>query len=232
MTFQEIVDNAKARAVDFGGTFPSTARVLFRRIEIRQQEVFSAASRVNPDYFGVSASGTIDATSLSADLKDMESAPNVDPAANVSRVEVLDPGTHPTLVAGDEIKIVPLSDIDAAVAPRMTLRNFVLTSVGQEIAGVVTILVSYGYRPENSATPLDGTEVAELPDVYQELLVIDLVKWMLKQTLELAPETKAAAIAVLSEEEDETMGAFMAEVADYAGAQLSRFGDVRGAQRL
>jgi hypothetical protein len=232
MTFQDIVDNAKARAIDFGATFPTTARVLFRRIEIRQQEIFSAASRVNPDYFGVSASGVVDPVTLSADLKDMEAAVDVDPASQVSRVEVQDPGTHPTLVAGDEINVVSLHDIAAALAPRMTLRNFVLTSVGQEVAGVATVLVFYGYRPENKTTPLDGTEPAELPDVYQELLVIDLVKWMLKQTVELAPETKAPALAVLSEEEEEMQGAFMAEVTDYGGAQVSRFGDVRGSQRF
>ncbi len=231
MTFQEIVDNAKARAVDFGATFPSTARVLFRRIEIRQQEIFSQATRVNPDYFGVSATGTLDANGA-ADIKDQQASVGVDPAANVVRVEVEDAGTHPTLVAGDEIKVVSLNDIGAALAPRMTLRNFVLRQVGTDLAGVVSVCAFYGYRPENKATPLDGSEVAELPAVYQELLVIDLTKWMVRMTLELGTEVKAAALAALSEEEGEANGAFMAEVQDYAGVQVSRFGDVRGSQRV
>ena len=231
MTFDEIVDNAKARALDFGATFPSTKRVLYRRIEIHQQELFSQATRVNPDYFGVSATGTLDANGA-ADIKDQQVSVGVDPAANVVRVEVEDAGTHPTLVTGDEINVVSLNDVLAALPPRMTLRNFVLRQVGTDLAGVVSICAFYGYRPENKATPLDGSEVAELPAVYQELLVIDLTKWMVRMTLALETQIKAAALAALSEEEGEMVGAFMAEVTDYAGVQVSRFGDVRGSQRV
>lgn len=231
MTFQEIVDNAKARATDFGATFPSTARVLYRRIEIHQQELFSQATRVNPDYFGVSAEGTLDANGA-ADIKDQQASLGVDPAANITRVEVDDAGTHPTLVTGDEINVVSLNDVEAALAPRMTLRNFLLKQVGTDLAGVVSINAFYSYRPENKTTPLDGTEDAELPPVYQELLVIDLTKWMVRMTLALTTEVKAASLAALSEEEDEMSGIFLAEVTDYAGAQVSRFGDVRGAQRF
>ena len=156
----------------------------------------------------------------------------VDPAANITKVEVEDAGTHPTLVTGDEISIVSISDIEAELAPRMTLRNFALRQVGTDLAGVVSICAFYGYRPENKATPLDGTEDAELPPVYQELLVIDLAKWMVRMTLAMETEIKAAALAALSEEEDAMNGTFMAEVVDYAGAQVSRFGDVTGAQRF
>ena len=231
MTFDEIVDNAKARATDFGATFPSTKRVLYRRIEIHQQELFSQATRVNPDYFGVSATGTLDANGF-VDIKDQQASVGVDPAANITKVEVEDAGTHPTLVTGDEISIVSISDIEAELAPRMTLRNFALRQVGTDLAGVVSICAFYGYRPENKATPLDGTEDAELPPVYQELLVIDLAKWMVRMTLAMETEIKAAALAALSEEEDAMNGTFMAEVVDYAGAQVSRFGDVTGAQRF
>ena len=231
MTFDEIVDNAKARALDFGGTFPSTKRVLYRRIEIHQQELFSQASRMNPDYFGVSASGTLDANGI-VDIKEQQASVDVDPAANITRVEVEDAGTHPTLVTGDEINVVPLNDIEVALAPRMTLRNFALRQVGTDLAGVVSVCAFYGYRPETKATPLDGSEEAELPAVYQELLVIDLTKWMVRMTLALETQIKAAALAALSEEQGEMNGAFMAEVTDYAGAQVSRFGGVRGSQRV
>ncbi len=231
MTFDEIVDNAKARAVDFGATFPSTKRVLYRRIEIYQQELFSKAARVNPDYFGKSATGTLDANGF-VDIKDQQASANVDPAANITRVEVEDAGTHPTLVTGDEIHLVSINDVEAAFAPRMTLRNFVLRQVGTDLAGVVSVCAFYGYRPENKTQPLDGSEIAELPAVYQELLVIDLTKWMVRMTLALETQIKAAALAALSEEEGEMNGAFMAEVADYAGVQVSRFGSVVGSQRV
>ncbi len=231
MTYDEIIDNAKSRSLDFGATFPTTKRVLYRRIEIRQQELFSAANRVNPDYFGKSATGTLDATGA-ADIKDQQAAVDVDPAANITRVEVEDAGTHPTLVTGDEVHIVSLSDVRAALAPRMTLRNFILRQVGTDLAGVVSICAFYGFRPENKTTPLDGTEVAELPDVFQELLVYDLVMFMIKQTLDMDVTLKTGALAVLQEEVNEMSAGFLAEVADYAGAQVSRFGDVRGAQRF
>lgn len=230
MTFDEIVDNAKARAVDFGATFPSTKRVLFRRIEIHQQELFTKAARVNPDYFGKSATGTLDANGF-VDIKDQQASVDVDPAANISRVEVEDAGTHPTLVTGDEIHLVSINDVEAAFAPRMTLRNFVLRQVGTDLAGVVSVCAFYGYRPENKTQPLDGSEVAELPAVYQELLVLDLIKWMLKQTISIDSGAKAAAIEVVELEEGAMDGTFLAEVADFAGAQVSRFGSVVGTQR-
>ena len=230
MTFQEIVDNAKARGLDFSVTFPTTERVLFRRIEIRQQEIFSAATRVNPDYFGVSATGTLDANGA-ADIKDQQASVNVDPAANVTRVEVEDAGTHPTLVAGDEISIVSISDVEADLPPRMTLRNFVLRQVGDDLAGVVSVCAFYGYRPENKVTPLDGTETAELPAVYQELLVMDLTQWLVQQTLEMDAAKKVAALEALTVDEGQMLDAFLQEVSDYAGAQVSRFGDVKGSQR-
>ena len=231
MTYDEIIDNAKSRSMDFGATFPTTSRVLYRRIEIRQQELFSAAARVNPDYFGVSATGTLDANGA-ADIKDQEAAPNVDPAANITRVEIEDAGTHPTLVTGDEISVVSISDVEVDLPPRMTLRNFVLRQVGTDLAGVISVCAFYGYRPENKATPLDGTEEAELPAVYQELLVMDLTQWMVQQTLEMDAGRKTAALEALGVDEGQMMDAFLQEVADFAGAQVSRFGDVKGAQRL
>lgn len=231
MTFQEIVDNAKARGLDWSVSYPTTERVMYRRIEIRQQELFSAATRVNPDYFGVSASGALSAT-FEADIKDMEASVGVDPSAGVTRVEVFDAGTSPTLVAGDEINIVSVHDVEAELAPRMTLRDFVLSGVGQDLVGVVSIEAFYGYRPANKTAPMDGTEVAELPDVYQELLVIDLTSWMVKQTLEMDAGTKTAALEILGADEGQMLEAFLGEVTDYAGAQVSRFGDVRGSQRL
>jgi hypothetical protein len=231
MTFQEIVDNAKARGLDFSVTYPTTDRVLFRRIEIRQQELFSAADRVNPDYYGVSASSDLDAN-FAVDIKDMEASVDVDPAAAITRVEVFDAGSSPSLAGGDEIGIVSIHDVDAEIPPRMTLRNFVLTGVGQDLLGVISVKAFYGYRPANKTTPLDGSEVAELPDVYQELLVMDLTQWMVQQTLEMDAGRKTAALEVLGVDEGQMLDAFLQEVVDYAGAQVSRFGDVKGAQRL
>lgn len=231
MTYDEIVDYALARALDFGGQFPSTRPVYYRRIEIRQQQLFTMASRVNPDYFGVTAKGTLDAN-YKLNLADLDTATDLDPTAAITRVLVLGPGTHPTLQAGDEITIVPETDEDAFLPPRMTLRNFILAGVDDDLEGVATVCVHYGYRPQNNTAPMDGTETAELPQVFQELLVIDLSAYMVRQTLSMDAETKAAALQILQAEEKEMLDPFLAEVADYANAQASRFGDVKGSVRL
>jgi hypothetical protein len=231
MIFDEIVDQAKARFTQFGVDFPSARSVLYRRIEIHQQELFTKASRANPDYFGVNACGDLD-TSRRLDLKDLESAVGVDPASSITRVEICDKGTHPTLEDGDEVFVVSENDITAELAPRVSIRNFVIKAVGSDLDDVTSLCVHYGYRPENKTTPLDGSEVAELPDVFQEMLVVDLVKWMLKQTIDLSPEKKTAAIGVVQAEQEEQADTFLAEIADFAGAQHSRFGDVKGAQRV
>jgi len=230
MLFEDIVIQAKARALDLGAEFPSSKSVLYRRIEINQQELFTKAGRANPDYFGVNACGDLDADQR-VDLKDLESAVGLDPATAITRIEICDAGTHPTLVAGDEVFVVTENDILAELAPRVTLRNFVIRGVSSDIVGVTSLCVHYAYRPENKTTPLDGTEAAELPDVFQELLVVGLASWMVKTTVSLDTEKKAAALGLLGGEEEQQMDSFLAEVVDYAGAQRSRFANVKGAQR-
>lgn len=231
MTYDEIVDAALARAMDFGNSFPTTRPVLYRRIEIRQSEIFTLAARVNPDYFGVNVIGVLDADGL-VDLAELDADTAVaDPTSAITRIEIRDAGTHPTLQCGKEVTLVTPNDREAGLAPRMTLRNFTLRPIPGDMDGVVSVCVFYAYRPRPKATPLDGTEESELPSFYQELSVIDLTKWLLKQSISMAVETKAAALAALSDEEKEMLTTFMAEVADYAGAQVSRFGSVAGSQR-
>lgn len=79
---------------------------------------------------------------------------------------------------------------------------------------------------------MDGTETSELPEVYQDLLILDLAKWVLKNTLSMDTERRVAALGVLSEEEEGMLLTYTSEVADYAGTQVSRFGDIRGTKRL
>lgn len=232
MTFEEIVDAGRARALDFGVDWPSTARVLYRRIQIRQQELFSGANRVNPDYFGINVQGILSAT-FDVDLKVLEdpvASPTLDPTAAITRVEILDPGTS-DYAQCDDVSIITPNDPDAACAPRMTLRNFILHGYKTDMAGVVSVCIYYGYRPQSLAEPILDSAVAELPEVYQELLVIDVCRFLLKMSIEMNPESKAAALAVLGEEITEMQQTFFSEVADYAGAQVSRFGSVVGTQR-
>lgn len=230
MTYDEIVAQAKARCTVFGNDFPTTGSVLYRRIEIRQQELFSTVSRVNPDYFGVNVIGTLD-ENRDLNLALLETG-DLSPACKITRVEIKDPGTNTELACGDKVTIIPHTDPDAGLPPRMWLRNFTLHGYKSDLDGVTSVCIYYGRRPVQKATALDGTEVAELPDVYQELLVLDLAKWMMKQTLDMDPDAKVAALEVLSAEEAAMLDTMLAEVTDYAGGQESRFGGVSGGQRL
>lgn len=234
MDFDQIIAAGRARALDFGSDWPGTTSVLYRRIQIREQDLFSQASRVNPDYFGVNTVGVLD-VNTDVNLKTLEDeASPIFPTSSITRVEIEDPGTHPDYQACDKVSIISPSGADAALAPRMILRNFVLHGYKGptgDMQGVTSVCIYYGYRPANRALPMDGTELAELPPVYQELLVLDVTEYLLKMTQELAPERKSAALAQVQTEIASWSGTFMAEVTDYAGAQVSQFGAVVGAQR-
>ena len=155
----------------------------------------------------------------------------MDPVSTITRVEVEDPGTHPRLECGDKVTLISHTDPDAGISPRMWLRNFVLHGYKTDLDGVVSVCVYYGYRPAPHALPMTGGETSELPSVYQELLVIDLIRWMLRLSISMDPERKAAAMGLVTEEETQALAGFMAEVEDYSGGQVSRFGSVAGGQR-
>lgn len=231
MTFDQIIEAAKSRAFDFGANFPTTSLTLYRRIEIRESEIFGLANRANPDYFGKNLVGTLTARG-DFNLATIDAAGStVDPASTITKIEIEDPGTHPTFQCGDKVTIISHTDPDAGISPRVWLRNFVVHGYKTDLDGVVSLCVYYGYRPAPRTLPYDGTETSELPSVYQELLVIDLIVWMLRQSLSMDTEKKAAALGLLTEEETQTMAGFMAEVEDYSGGQVSRFGSVVGGQR-
>lgn len=231
MTFDQIVDQALARAMDFGNSFPTARPVLYRRIEVRQQHIFTLAGRVNPDYFGVTTTGTLDVNG-EVDLGALDVIGSaIDPSTAITRVEISDPGTHPTLQAGDEVTLVTVNDLEAGLAPRMTLRNATLRAILGDMAGVTSVLVYYSYRPALKDVPMDGSEQSELPSVYDELLVIDLTKWLLMQSMSMSADAKLKALEALTAEEANMMSTFLAEVGDFAGAQVSRFNSVVGGQR-
>lgn len=232
MTFDQIVEAALSRAMDFGQDFPTTRRVMYRRIEIREQEIFSLAARVNPDYFGVNAEGFLDSLG-DVDLRTLDLVGSaIDPTSSVTRVEIQQPGTHPSLVCGQEVSLVTPNDREAALPPRMWLRNFTLHAVPGDMVGVVSVCIYYAYRPAPRTLPMTGAESSELPSVYQELLVLDLTKWLLKQSISMSTEIKVAATEILNAEEQAMVGTFSQEIQDYAGAQVSRFGSVVGGQRV
>lgn len=204
MTADELADLALARVSLFTKNFPTTRGLMYRRIGIRQRQLFAKASRENSDFFGVFA--TADLTGGAADLNDVVE-PTPTPSA-IQRIRVQDAGTSTTLEDGDDINIVTLADPTAAIAPRATLRDLVLEQVDDDLDGVVSIRVDYAKLPPvYSAT--DKAAVIALPEPHAELLVVDLTSYLLSLTTEMDETKKASALALLTAEETELMTDFL-----------------------
>lgn len=217
MTAEEIAVAAMAKATEFTTGFPSVRSVMFRRIGQRQMQLFALAGKENPDYFGICVSVTV--PQGAADLKEM--FPDFPTAEGVGRVEVHTQGASP-YPAGTKINVVPYDDPDVAFAPRAVIRNGNLFQVGTDLNGVGSIRIYYTKLPAPFDHSSKNTE-AELPLQFQELLVVDLAKDLIRKTMGLAPDAKAEMISILKEEEDELLELFLEHVRRYEGALTQRF---------
>ncbi len=223
MTYEEVVENALARTLEWDGEFPSTRLPMYRRIGVRQQQLFSMASKVNPDYYGSEAAAALD-SEYRLDLKDLDGLATLDQAAGVQRVIILDPGAS-IYVAGDEVNIVSIDDIDADLPPRVTIRDQIVKGVGTDLINVVSLCVKYPRYADMPLNTEDGTTDIQLQEPYQELLVIDLTKDLVRKTLSLEVGVKAAIGETLKEEETELLTVYMADVAAFQIGQHHRFSE-------
>jgi hypothetical protein len=226
-TVEQVSVAALSRTLDFGANAPSTRSLLYRRISIRQQELFSFAAQVNPEYYGTFAIGTLDAGAI--DLRLMLTD-GVREAVAVTKIQV-EAMTAPstTYAVGDEITIVPASDDPGAyLAPRATIRDHVLRQVGTDLAEVEDIRMSYSYRPDPLAENEAGTTEVGLEAPFDELLVIDLTRHLLAKTLKMDAAVKAAAIVELTEEEKVGMAEFTAHLSRFLMGRQSRMAHSQG----
>lgn len=216
MTYDEIATAALARVSELPGGVPQNRSVLYRRIGTRQHQLFQHAAAVNPDYFGVCVTGPLDGGACDLWVV-AEDAP---PVARVVRVEVAEPGAS-EYAPHQEIHVTSLSDPEAAFPPRCTLRDGVLRSVGSDLDGVLRVRVFYA-RSSREVKPTDGAASAELPAEWQELLVIDAARDLVRRALSPAADVKAALGELLKAEEDELLARFDAHLQEYAPV-VSRF---------
>ncbi len=206
---------------------------MYRRIGERQQQLFSAAARINPEYFGTYADGTLDANkaisfATMGDRNGVTAVPNPD---LISRIEVLLSSGGGAPAVGTEIHIVPLTDPDAALAPRMTLRGGTLAPVSTDLAQVTKIRMFYSKSPFRVDAE-DGGAAVELPEAYQNLLVLDLARYLLRKTASLTKEVREVALAALEAEEQESLAAFLAHVKELTSAsERGRFGRTQGSTK-
>lgn len=201
MNADAVVESALARIATVGDQPKGPRAPYYRRVSVRQQQLFVVAARIDPEYYGVCAIGTLEDGAVS--IAAME--PPVRTAAAITRIEVEDPGES-TLAAGTEIIPVRVQEREYAHdQPRVLLRNRAIIGLDDDLDGVTSIKVSYPYLP---ATIDAGDDELELPDPFGELCVVDLAKWMLRRI----PETELVVQLLRTIEAEET-----ALLEDWAG---------------
>lgn len=210
MTFEDVRHAALARLMEYGDRWPHGRSAPYRRIGVRQQQLFAMAARANPEYAGVCAIGML--VDGQANFADMQ-PPVLRPEA-ITLVQIHDPGESDYEV-GQRVTIVTADDPDG-LAPRALLRHQVLIGVGADLAGVAKIKVWYPYIPEPTAREEDGSREVEIPEPHSELLVVDLARDYVRKTLSLAPDVRAAIIQRHDEEEAPMLAEWIAHVRGYA----------------
>lgn len=217
MTFEDVRQAALARLLQFTTRYPQGKAVPYRRIGIRQQDLYDQAADVNPEFGGDGALAELDAGA--ADLNDI--AAPVGLPARITRIEVSDPGDSPYAI-GKEISVVGVDDPEAAAAPRATLRQGVLRGWAAELDDVTEILVYYPFQPAPADPAETGVRVVEIPSPHDELLVIDLTKALLRSVGTLTPAVRADILGDLTDEETPRLAGWLKHAHSFAPLQ-SRF---------
>jgi hypothetical protein len=230
-TVEELTVQALARCAEYSNSYPTTRSVLYRRLGVRQQQLFSAAARANPEYFGATADGTLDgngeiALATTGDPRATNPVPNME---LISRVEVLASSGEDAPAVGSEINVVAVTDAEAAaLPPRLTIRGGTFAPVGNDLAQVTQIRVFYSRRPFRLDYEDEATEV-ELPEPFHDLLILDLARFTLRKMASLTQEVRQVALAALDAEEQEGMANFIATVQAFTSAvETGRFGRTQG----
>lgn len=223
MTAEEIAVMALARAAEFSQKVPSARSVMYRRIGIRQQQLYARAAKVNPDWAGTMGTAALVAWNglRAIDLADLVTSS----ADLITRIEIYDKGTS-ALVNGQEVNIVTLADPDAADAPRVIIRDRIVQAYNNELNNVTSLAIHFSKVPLAIAAT-GGALAVELPEPHVELLVIDLTRHLLQKTIALAASERTAAIGALDAEEAPVLEAFDEHVRSYSDATVARFGGRR-----
>lgn len=211
MTADEIRRAALGVVSDYTDNYPTTKATAFKRISVRQRELWLMASKWEPEYTGASATGVLDGNG-DVDLLLMENHDTFR-AENIGIVEINDKGTS-DYSTGDRITVIRAGEAHAHLAPRMTLRDRMLRQVGTDLDGVTSITVHYSRLPDTIGS--DGSGTIELVEPFDYLLVWDLAADLIRRTIDMDGERKAAALSVVSKAEAALLQSFQAHVQSYA----------------
>lgn len=223
MTYQEIVDEARARVRDAGRNIPD--RLLVRQVGQHQAHLFMRAATWNPEYYGICVTATIAGGGL--DLNGL--TPPLNQAAGIQRIEVYTTDGDPEAPAvGTRVSIVPLEDPQSGLAPRATLRDNALRQVGTELAHVTGLEVYYAKLP-NPALPTAGATEAELREPWQQLLVLNCANYIATLLSAEGRDVPAGIVALNQGEEAALLEAYEAHVRGYVTDVEDRFRRTGGA---
>jgi hypothetical protein len=213
MTPREALELAYGLLGSWGYTVRGMSEsVLYDRMSLRQAELFSWVAGIDPEFFGrdVAApvtSGTVAFTALeSAGVR----------VGHVQSVVVENPGTS-GYRAGERVRLVRSDDV-RDLPPRVTLRDRVLRSVETDLEGVTSLRVFFSRLPAG-ITP-SGVGTIELPSPFDDLLALDLAKFILTRDLETA---NSPALAYYVAEEAKRLVALEAHIRGTYRAMETRF---------
>jgi hypothetical protein len=218
VTIEETARAAIDRATTFASNVPENRAVLFRRIGIRQQQLFAKAAKTNPDYYGICVVGGLDQGAV--DILTVH--PEAPPIEEITRIEIADPGES-ELEPRQQVNIIRMDDPTSAFPPRAVVRDGVMWPHQDELEGVASVRIFYS-KQAGAVGPADAEKELEIVAPHSELLVVDAAAFLLRQTIGLAAEVKAAALAILAEEEKELLADFAAHVAGFVTPLNARFG--------
>lgn len=218
LSYEDIVKLALARASEYALDYAPVRSLLYRRASIRQQQLAAAATKANPEYFGVAANAVV--TDGAADVNDIAS-PVPTPEA-IQHIHIGAIGAGATVAVGDEVSIVRLGDETAEVKPRVTFRAGILReAVAGDLAGVTSLKVYYAKLPDIAAVAETGATLLVIPPPHDSLLVVDLVKYILMRA-RLDEAGRTALLTAISAEEAELEKAWLAHVVQW-GTTRTRF---------
>lgn len=213
MTADDAIDAALARCTDLGLTVPSARSVAYRRLGIRQGQLFSRIATTYPDYLGRSAPAVLSGGAFSLATL----APGVE---RVTDVRVLLPGSS-GLTVGDRVNLILLDDADAMLPPRATIRDQELRGIENDLTGVTSLTIHYARRP--SVTTILPATPLELPEQFQDLLVIDLARQMIGKLLDVEPTRREGFLTLLGSEESSLLQTLDDHVRHFVYGEQRRF---------
>lgn len=219
MTVDEMVEQALGRLGEFGAAYPSARGPVYRRIGMRQRQLFAQAGKLNPDRFGAIVIGNMQTVNgmRVLDLSDIE--PPLEEPELIQRVEIIvEQGPYEV---GQQVTIVSVADFGAELPPRAIIRDRVLYGLAGELDFVDAVRLYYTKLPALIGLSDKAVELA-LEAPWDTLLEIDAAKWMIAKATQVSAETRAAALASLSAEETVLHADFLSHVAAYAPT-VSRF---------